>query len=64
MRTVLTRGSELQQNVTKLAAIARRFIADQTEDPAGGAISLWDWLTPTAVTQTSEPGVDGRSLEQ
>ena len=33
-----------------------------------GGISLWDWLTPTAVTstttQTSDPAADGRSLHQ
>ena len=37
-------------------------IAVQTEDPAWGGISLWDWLAPVAVTstatQTSDPRVD------
>ena len=34
MHTFLPRGSVLQQNVTKLAAVATRSIAVQTEDPA------------------------------
>ena len=67
-RSVLPRGSVLQQNVTKLAAIVTRSIAVQTEDPACGGISLWDWLTPTAVTstatQTTDPAADGRSLHR
>ena len=33
-------GSVLQQNVTKLAAIATRSIAVQTEDPPCGGISF------------------------
>ena len=53
---------------TKLAAMATRSIAVQTEDPAKRGISLWDWLTPTTVTstatQTSDPGAGGRSLKQ
>ena len=68
MRTGLPRGSMLQQIVTNLATLATRSVAVQTEDPACGAISLWDWLMPTTVTstatQTSEHGVDGRSLQQ
>ena len=68
MRTVLARSSVPHPNVTKSAAIGTRSIAVQTEDPAWGGISLWDWLTPTAVnptaTRVSEPGVDGRSLQQ
>ena len=52
-RSVLLRSSVLQQNVTKLAATATRSIAVQTEDPACGGLSLWDWLTPTAVTSTA-----------
>ena len=38
-RSVLPRGSVLQQNVTKLAAIATRSIDVQTEDPARRGIS-------------------------
>ena len=60
-RSVLPRGSVLQQNVTKLAATAARSIAVQTEDPACGGLSLWDWLTPTAVTSTAtQTTADGR----
>ena len=55
----------LQQNVTKLAAIATRSIAVQTEDPVCGGLSLWDWLTPTAVTSTvTQTTADGRSLHR
>ena len=53
----------VQQNGTKLAAIATPSITVQKEDPARGTLSLWDWLTPTAVTSTAtQTTADGRSL--
>ena len=51
-RSVLPTCSVLQQNV-KLAAVATRSVAAQTEDPSCGGLSLWDWLTPTAGTSTA-----------
>ena len=52
------------RNVTKLAAIATRSIAVQTEDPACGGLTLRDWLTLTpvtsAATQTTDAAADDR----
>ena len=64
-RPVLQRGSVLQQSGTKLAAMATRSVAVQTEDPICGALSLWDWLTPATVSSTATQTLDDvRSLHQ
>ena len=36
-----------------VAAMATCFVGVQTEDPACGALSLWDQLTPATVTSTA-----------
>ena len=61
-RPVLPRGSVVQQSGTKLAVMATRSVAVQTEDPICGALSLWDWLTSATVTSTATQTLDdGRS---
>ena len=65
-RSVLPRGSVIQQNTTKLASIATRSTVAQTANPVSDGSSLLQRLTSTAtkLTETSDPVADGRSLQQ
>ena len=59
--------SVLRTGSVKMASLSTRSTAAQTEDPAWGGSSVWDWLTPTATksaaTQSADPRVDGQSLQ-
>ena len=65
-RSVLPRGSVIQQNMTKLA-IATRSTAAQTVNPGTDGRSLLHWQTAatrSTATQTPNSVTDGRSLQQ
>ena len=52
-RSVLPRGSVIQQNITKLASIATRSTAAQTMNPVSDGSSLLHRLTSTATKSTA-----------
>ena len=55
--SVLSRGSAIQQDITKLAPVATCSTSAQTVDPASDERSLWDWADVRGNQIHSQPGL-------